>query len=175
MQKGRDATVTGVQHRTKDLKASLPRPICSSPRWENLGITADMVAQGAVVIDVGINRVADPTKKRGYRIVGDVDYERSPPKCRAISPVPGGVGVMTIAMLMQILSKPADAMWGMSMKRRNEPVGSHATFGGNLWLSMNVAESNALEQTLQAAGLKRRLGRDGRLCDTQYLFRPQNR
>ena len=63
-------------------------------------ITADMVREGAVVIDVGINRIDDPESKKGYRIVGDVDYEGVAPKCSAITPVPGGVGPMTIAMLM---------------------------------------------------------------------------
>lgn len=63
-------------------------------------ITADMVKPGVVVIDVGINRVSDPTDKRGYRIVGDVDYEPVAAKAEAITPVPGGVGPMTIAMLL---------------------------------------------------------------------------
>jgi methylenetetrahydrofolate dehydrogenase (NADP+) / methenyltetrahydrofolate cyclohydrolase len=63
-------------------------------------VTADMVKEGAVVIDVGINRVDDATAERGYRIVGDVDFDAVAPKCRAITPVPGGVGPMTIAMLM---------------------------------------------------------------------------
>lgn len=101
MQKGRDATVTVCNTRTKDLKAiTASADLLIAAMGKPAAITADMVAQGAVVIDVGINRVADPTKKRGYRIVGDVDYERVAPKCRAISPVPGGVGVITIAMLM---------------------------------------------------------------------------
>ena len=60
-----------------------------------------MVKDGAVVVDVGINRVEDASAKRGYRIVGDVAYDEVVPKCRAITPVPGGVGPMTIAMLMQ--------------------------------------------------------------------------
>jgi methylenetetrahydrofolate dehydrogenase (NADP+)/methenyltetrahydrofolate cyclohydrolase len=63
-------------------------------------ITADMVKEGAVVVDVGVNRVEDPSAKRGYRLVGDVDYENVAPKCSAITPVPGGVGPMTIAMLL---------------------------------------------------------------------------
>jgi len=63
-------------------------------------ITADMVRPGAVVIDVGINRVPDATKKTGFRIVGDVDFDAVAPKCEAITPVPGGVGPMTVAMLM---------------------------------------------------------------------------
>ncbi|MBI9070118.1 MAG: bifunctional methylenetetrahydrofolate dehydrogenase/methenyltetrahydrofolate cyclohydrolase FolD [Melioribacteraceae bacterium] len=64
-------------------------------------ITADMVKDGAVVIDVGINRVDDSTAKKGYKIVGDVDFENVAPKTSFITPVPGGVGPMTIAMLMQ--------------------------------------------------------------------------
>jgi methylenetetrahydrofolate dehydrogenase (NADP+)/methenyltetrahydrofolate cyclohydrolase len=60
-----------------------------------------MVKPGAVVIDVGINRVADATKKSGYRIVGDVDFDAVAPLASAITPVPGGVGPMTVAMLMR--------------------------------------------------------------------------
>jgi methylenetetrahydrofolate dehydrogenase (NADP+)/methenyltetrahydrofolate cyclohydrolase len=63
-------------------------------------ITGDMVKPGAVVIDVGINRVDDPTAKKGYRLVGDVDYDAAAEKSSAITPVPGGVGPMTIAMLI---------------------------------------------------------------------------
>ncbi len=63
-------------------------------------VTADMIKPGAVVIDVGINRVDDPEAKRGYRLVGDVAYEEVAHKASAITPVPGGVGPMTIAMLM---------------------------------------------------------------------------
>lgn len=64
-------------------------------------VTADMVKPGAVVIDVGINRVADPTRKSGYRLVGDVDFARVAPLCAKITPVPGGVGPMTVALLMK--------------------------------------------------------------------------
>jgi len=60
-----------------------------------------MVKDGAVVIDVGINRIPDASKKSGFRLVGDVDYANVAPKCTAITPVPGGVGPMTIAMLMR--------------------------------------------------------------------------
>lgn len=63
-------------------------------------VTADMVKPGAVVIDVGINRVEDASAPKGYRIVGDVDYAAVAERCAAITPVPGGVGPMTIAMLM---------------------------------------------------------------------------
>ncbi len=64
-------------------------------------ITADMVKEGVVVIDVGINRVEDASKKRGYRLVGDVDFNDVSQKCSYITPVPGGVGPMTIAMLLK--------------------------------------------------------------------------
>jgi methylenetetrahydrofolate dehydrogenase (NADP+)/methenyltetrahydrofolate cyclohydrolase len=60
-----------------------------------------MVKEGAVVIDVGITRVEDPTKKKGYAIKGDVHFETVAPKCSFITPVPGGVGAMTIAALME--------------------------------------------------------------------------
>ena len=59
-----------------------------------------MVKEGAVVIDVGINRVEDSSRKSGFRLVGDVDYDAVAPKCAHITPVPGGVGPMTVAMLM---------------------------------------------------------------------------
>jgi methylenetetrahydrofolate dehydrogenase (NADP+)/methenyltetrahydrofolate cyclohydrolase len=64
-------------------------------------ITADMVREGAVVIDVGVNRVPDATRERGYRLVGDVDFEAVSRKAAAITPVPGGVGPMTVTMLLQ--------------------------------------------------------------------------
>jgi methylenetetrahydrofolate dehydrogenase (NADP+)/methenyltetrahydrofolate cyclohydrolase len=64
-------------------------------------ITSDMVREGAVVIDVGINRVADATRKSGHRLVGDVDYDAVAPKSSAITPVPKGIGPMTIAMLLR--------------------------------------------------------------------------
>lgn len=64
-------------------------------------VTADMVRPGAVVIDVGVNRVPDPTKKSGFRLAGDVDFAAVAPLCAKITPVPGGVGPMTVAMLMQ--------------------------------------------------------------------------
>ena len=64
-------------------------------------VTADMVKPGAVVIDVGMNRVADPTKKSGFRLTGDVHFPTVAPLCSKITPVPGGVGPMTVAMLMK--------------------------------------------------------------------------
>jgi methylenetetrahydrofolate dehydrogenase (NADP+)/methenyltetrahydrofolate cyclohydrolase len=70
-------------------------------------VTADMVKPGAVVIDVGMNRVADASKKTGYRLVGDVDYPAVAPHAALITPVPGGVGPMTVAMLMRNTVKAA--------------------------------------------------------------------
>jgi len=102
MSKGTDATVTVAHSRTKDLPAVCREAdilIAALGRPEFLG--AEHVREGAVVIDVGINRVEDPSAPRGYRLVGDVDFETVAPKCRAITPVPGGVGPMTIAMLMR--------------------------------------------------------------------------
>ena len=101
MAKGADATVTVAHSRTKDLPAVTREAdivIAAIGRPHFLG--AEHVKEGAVVIDVGINRVDEPSDPRGYRLVGDVDFEAVAPKCRAITPVPGGVGPMTIAMLM---------------------------------------------------------------------------
>lgn len=61
----------------------------------------DMVKEGAVVIDVGIHRIEDQTKERGYRVVGDVKFDEVAPKCSYISPVPGGVGMLTVVSLLQ--------------------------------------------------------------------------
>jgi methylenetetrahydrofolate dehydrogenase (NADP+) / methenyltetrahydrofolate cyclohydrolase len=72
-------------------------------------LTAEMVKEGAVVIDVGITRVADETKKSGFAIKGDVDFEKVAPKCSYITPVPGGVGLMTIAALLQNTLRAAGA------------------------------------------------------------------
>lgn len=98
---GGDATVTVAHSRTRNL-AEVTRGadivIAAIGRPHFLG--ADHIREGAVVIDVGINRVDDPSNPKGYRLVGDVDYEAVAPKCAAITPVPGGVGPMTIAMLM---------------------------------------------------------------------------
>ena len=96
-----NATVTIAHSRTKDLAAVTKQAdILVAAIGRPNFITADHVREGAVVIDVGINRVDDADAKRGYRLVGDVDYDAVAPKCQAITPVPGGVGPMTIAMLM---------------------------------------------------------------------------
>jgi 5,10-methylene-tetrahydrofolate dehydrogenase/methenyl tetrahydrofolate cyclohydrolase len=75
-------------------------------------ITGDMLKPGTAVIDVGINRVDDPAAKRGYRLVGDVDFESAKEVAGAITPVPGGVGPMTIAMLMQNTLRAAEIALG---------------------------------------------------------------
>ncbi|MHC4155541.1 MAG: bifunctional methylenetetrahydrofolate dehydrogenase/methenyltetrahydrofolate cyclohydrolase FolD [Planctomycetota bacterium] len=97
----RNATVTVCHTRTKDLthhtkQADIVVAAAGRPNT----VTADMIKDGAVVIDVGVNRVEDATKKRGYRLVGDVDFEAVKEKASLITPVPGGVGPMTITMLM---------------------------------------------------------------------------
>ena len=108
MSKGINATITVAHSRTRDLakvcrQADILIPAIGRPEF----VTADFVKEGAVVIDVGINRVEDPSRKRGYRLVGDVAYEEVAPRCGAITPVPGGVGPMTIAMLMSNTIKAA--------------------------------------------------------------------
>ena len=102
IQKGRDATVT-VCHTVTREEASITRNsdiiIVATGRADSL--RADMVKPGAVVIDVGVNRIPDPSKKAGYSIRGDADYEGISRIASAMTPVPGGVGPMTIAMLME--------------------------------------------------------------------------
>ena len=98
---GGDATVTVAHSRSRDL-AGITRQadivIAAVGRPHFLG--SDHIREGAAVIDVGINRIEDPTSPKGYRLVGDVDYDAVAERCAAITPVPGGVGPMTIAMLM---------------------------------------------------------------------------
>lgn len=101
MQKGRDATVTVCNTHTRNLGAITRESdiiIVAAGHVGTLG--ADMVSEGAVVIDVGTNRVEDSSRERGWRLVGDCDYEEVCRKASFITPVPGGVGPMTITMLM---------------------------------------------------------------------------
>ena len=101
LRRGLDCTVTVCHSRTRDLAAitqSADILIAAIGRAEF--VTADLVKPGATVIDVGINRVEDDTRERGYRLVGDVDFEAVREVAGAITPVPGGVGPMTIAMLL---------------------------------------------------------------------------
>ena len=97
-----NCTVTQCHSRTKNLKehtmrADLLITAIGKPHF----ITADMVKEGVVLVDVGINRIDDASRKSGSRLTGDVDYENVAPKCSWITPVPGGVGPMTIATLLQ--------------------------------------------------------------------------
>ena len=106
--KGGDATVTVTHSRSKNLEdVTRSADILIAAIGRAHFVKADHVREGAVVIDVGINRVDDATNPRGYRLVGDVAFEEVAPKCRAITPVPGGVGPMTIAMLMSNTVKAA--------------------------------------------------------------------
>ena len=105
---GANSTVTVCHSRTRGL-AEITRQadILIAAIGSPLFVTEDMVKNGAVVIDVGINRVDAPERKRGYRLVGDVDFDRVSEKASAITPVPGGVGPMTIAMLLHNTLKAA--------------------------------------------------------------------
>jgi methylenetetrahydrofolate dehydrogenase (NADP+) / methenyltetrahydrofolate cyclohydrolase len=106
--KGGDATVTVAHSRTKDLEETTrSADILIAAIGRAHFVKANHVRDGAVVIDVGINRVEDKSDKRGYRLVGDVAFDEVAPKCKAITPVPGGVGPMTIAMLMSNTVKAA--------------------------------------------------------------------
>lgn len=101
-QKGVDATVTLCHTRTKDLarhtrEADIVVVAAGRPHT----LTADMVRPGAVVVDVGVNRVPDASRAAGHRLVGDVDFDAVAATASAITPVPGGVGPMTIAMLLR--------------------------------------------------------------------------
>ena len=96
-----NATVTYCHSRTPDLKKhTLNADILIAAIGKPHFVSEDMVRTGATVIDVGINRIPDETRKSGYRLVGDVDFEKVAPKTSYITPVPGGVGPMTVAMLM---------------------------------------------------------------------------
>jgi methylenetetrahydrofolate dehydrogenase (NADP+)/methenyltetrahydrofolate cyclohydrolase len=96
-----NATVTVCHTRTKDVGAlTRQADIVIAAAGRPSTVTADMVREGAVVVDVGVNRVEDASARKGYRLVGDVDFEAVREKAAAITPVPGGVGPMTITMLL---------------------------------------------------------------------------
>jgi methylenetetrahydrofolate dehydrogenase (NADP+)/methenyltetrahydrofolate cyclohydrolase len=104
-----NATVTICHSQTRDIKAHCRRAdiliaAIGSPKF----VTADMVKPGSTVIDVGVNRVSDPTAKGGSRLVGDVDFDAVQPIAGKITPNPGGVGPMTIALLMQNTVRAAE-------------------------------------------------------------------
>jgi methylenetetrahydrofolate dehydrogenase (NADP+)/methenyltetrahydrofolate cyclohydrolase len=112
--RGANATVTVCHSRTQNM-ADLTKQadILIAAIGKAAFITADMVKDGAVVIDVGVNRVDDPEAKRGYRLVGDVAYDEVARKAAAITPVPGGVGPMTITMLLHNTVQSAKQRAGM--------------------------------------------------------------
>ena len=112
---GGDATVTVTHSRTRDLAAITRQADIIIAAIGRPGfVRAEHVKEGAVVIDVGINRVDDPSLEKGYKLVGDVAFDEVAPKCRAITPVPGGVGPMTIAMLMANTVKAAKLSAGIN-------------------------------------------------------------
>lgn len=101
MQKGVDATVTVCHSATENLRQVCSRADILVAALGRPGfVTADMVKEGATVIDVGTTLVPDASRKSGFRLSGDVDFQNVAPKCEFITPVPGGVGPMTICMLM---------------------------------------------------------------------------
>ena len=109
-----NATVTITHSRTRNLKKVVQQAdiVIAAIGIANF-VTADMIKPGAIVIDVGINRVEDATKKRGYRVVGDVDFENVAPISSFITPVPGGVGLMTVtSLLMNTLQAAKREIYG---------------------------------------------------------------
>ena len=109
-----NCTVTLTHSRTKNIAEETKRAdiIIAAIGIPNF-VTADMVKEGVVIVDVGINRVEDSTRKRGYRLVGDVDYVNVAPKSSYITPVPGGVGPMTItSLLMNTLKSSRREVYG---------------------------------------------------------------
>jgi methylenetetrahydrofolate dehydrogenase (NADP+)/methenyltetrahydrofolate cyclohydrolase len=111
--KGANATVTVCHTGTKDLaaitrQADILVAAAGSPKM----IKADMVKAGVVVMDVGVNRIPDPTAKSGFRLVGDVDFDSVKEKAEAITPVPGGVGPMTVTMLLHNTIRAAEKKLG---------------------------------------------------------------
>lgn len=103
-----DCTVTLTHSRTRDLPAEVRRAdiVVAAIGIPNF-VQGDWVKEGAVVVDVGINRIVDETRKSGHRLVGDVDFEAVAPKCSHITPVPGGVGLMTVTALLMNTLKAA--------------------------------------------------------------------
>ncbi|MGB9601890.1 MAG: bifunctional 5,10-methylene-tetrahydrofolate dehydrogenase/5,10-methylene-tetrahydrofolate cyclohydrolase, partial [Limisphaerales bacterium] len=110
----KNSTVTICHSRTRNIEEHCRRAdILIAAIGKAKFVKADMVKPGAVVIDVGVNRISDPTAKGGSRIVGDVDFEQVQPIAGKITPNPGGVGPMTIAMLMHNTVKAAQMAAGI--------------------------------------------------------------
>jgi methylenetetrahydrofolate dehydrogenase (NADP+) / methenyltetrahydrofolate cyclohydrolase len=113
--RGANAVVTVVHTGTEHIQYfSRQADILVAAMGAPLFIKADMVKEGAVVIDVGMNRVDDPTKEKGYRLVGDVDFAAVKEKASFITPVPGGVGLMTVTMLLQNTIESAERTAGIN-------------------------------------------------------------
>ena len=113
--KGANATVTICHTGTKDMAYfSKQADIVVAAMGVPKAITADMVRDGAVVIDVGVNRVEDKTREKGFRLVGDADFDAIKEKAAAITPVPGGVGPMTVTMLLMNTVEAAEASAGIT-------------------------------------------------------------
>lgn len=113
--KGANATVTVCHTGTKDMaKFTKQADILVAAMGSPKAITADMVREGTVVIDVGVNRVEDKTRERGFRLVGDVDFDAIKEKAAAITPVPGGVGPMTVTMLLMNTVEVAERKAGLT-------------------------------------------------------------
>ena len=113
--KGANATVTICHTGTKDIASfSRQADIVVAAMGSPKAITADMVRDGAVVIDVGVNRVEYKTREKGFRLVGDADFEAIKEKAEAITPVPGGVGPMTVTMLLMNTVEAAEVKAGIS-------------------------------------------------------------
>lgn len=109
-----DCTVTLTHSRTRDLAAEVRRAdiVVAAIGIPNF-VQGDWVKEGAVVVDVGINRITDETRKSGHRLVGDVDFDAVAPRCSHITPVPGGVGLMTVtALLMNTLKAARGEIYG---------------------------------------------------------------
>jgi methylenetetrahydrofolate dehydrogenase (NADP+)/methenyltetrahydrofolate cyclohydrolase len=111
---GGDATVTVVHSRSRDLvEICATAEILIAAMGQPGFVKKEHVRESAIVIDVGTTRVEDPNRRTGYRLAGDVDFDEVAPKTRAITPVPGGVGPMTIAMLMQNTLKACQQQTGL--------------------------------------------------------------
>ena len=111
-----NATVTVCHSRTRDLRSfTYLADILVAAMGRPCFVTREMVKPGAVVIDVGINRINDPSTPKGYKLVGDVDFDAVQHVAGAITPVPGGVGPMTVAMLMVNTAKAARSISGAGL------------------------------------------------------------
>ncbi|KAH9901590.1 FTHFS-domain-containing protein [Cubamyces lactineus] len=123
MLRHRDATVTQCHSRTKNLEEIVKQAdIVVSAIGKPQLVQGSWLKPGAVVIDVGTNYIPDTTKKSGQRLVGDVDYESASAVASYITPVPGGVGPMTVAMLMYNTLKAAERLWEETRARRVKPL-----------------------------------------------------